>query len=293
MGLLDGRVAIVTGGARGIGREHVLSLAAEGAAVVVNDLGSARDGSGGDPSAAEQVVAEVEAAGGRAVANADDVSDWAGAGRMVQQAIDVFGGLDVLVNNAGILRDRAMANVSEEEWDAVVKVHLRGHAAPIHHAAAYWRDRSKAGEAVDAAIVNTTSVSGILGNVGQGNYGAAKAGIAALTVITQMELGRYGVRCNAIAPFARTRLTTGAGEPAGDGFDALDPANISPFVTYLASPGCPMKGKVFFVHGGKVQLCRPWQLAESIEKDGRWTVEDLFTAAKPLADVDVAPVLPG
>lgn len=291
MGRLDGKVAIVTGAGRGVGREHALALAAEGAAVVVNDLGGSTTGEGSDLAPAAEVVSAIRAAGGRAVANGSNVADWKSAGELVGQAIDEFGDLDILVNNAGILRDKSIANMTEEEWDSVVAVHLKGHGATMHHACAYWRDRSKAGEPVDAAVVNTTSVSGILGQFGQTNYGAAKAGIAAMTVIAQLEMERYGVRVNCIAPYARTRLTGNAPQ-SSHGFDALDPANIAPFVVYLASPGCPMKGKVFFVHGGKVQLARPWHLAETIAKEGRWTVDELFGAATPLAEIDVAPVMP-
>jgi NAD(P)-dependent dehydrogenase (short-subunit alcohol dehydrogenase family) len=291
MGRLDGKVAIVTGAGRGVGREHALALAAEGAAVVVNDLGGSTTGEGSDLAPAAEVVSAIRAAGGRAVANGSNVANWESAGELVVQAIDEFGHLDILVNNAGILRDKSIANMTEEEWDPVVAVHLKGHGATLHHACAYWRDRSKAGEPVDAAVVNTTSVSGILGQFGQTNYGAAKAGIAALTVIAQLEMERYGVRVNCIAPYARTRLI-GNAPPSSDGFDALDPANIAPFVVYLASPGCPMKGKVFFVHGGKVQLARPWRLAETIAKEGRWTVDELFAAAAPFAEIDLAPVMP-
>ena len=205
--MCEGRVCIVTGAGRGLGREYALSLARHGAKVVVNDLGGSRDGTGTDAGPAQEVVDEITAAGGEAVANTDDVSSWDGAAGLVQQAIDTFGGLDVLVNNAGILRDRMLFSMTEEEWDAVIRVHLKGTFAPSHHAAAYWRERSKAGEPVDARLVNTTSVSGLYANVGQTNYGAAKAGIAAFTQIAAQELARYGVTVNAIAPGALTRLT--------------------------------------------------------------------------------------
>src|SRR5712671_672468 len=208
MGSLDGRVAIITGAGRGLGREHALLFASEGARVVVNDLGGDMHGDGGDPSAAMQTVDEIKALGGEAVVNGENVADWNGAQRLVQQAIDTFGDLHVLVNNAGILRDRVLVNMTEAEWDAVIAVHLKGHFVPTRHAAAYWREQTKAGKTVKAAVINTSSTSGLLGNPGQANYGAAKAGIGAFTVITAQELGRYGVRVNGIAPAARTRLTT-------------------------------------------------------------------------------------
>ncbi len=283
MGALDGRVAIITGAGRGIGREHALLFASEGAKVVVNDLGGAVDGSGDDRTAAEQVVDEVKGLGGEAIANSDDVADWEGGQRLVNAAVEAFGDLHVLVNNAGILRDRVIVNMTEQEWDAVIHVHLKGHFVPTRWAAAYWRERSKAGEEVKAAIVNTSSTSGLLGNPGQANYGAAKAGIAAFTVISSQELSRYGIRVNAIAPAARTRMTEstpGLSEivqpPAEPGaFDLWDPANISPLVAYLATEECPLSGKVFFVQGGKVQHFQPWTLTESVDRDARWTIEDL------------------
>src|SRR2546423_10626342 len=217
MGALDGRVAVVTGAGRGIGREHALLFAAEGASVVVNDLGGANDGSGSDSGPARQVVDEILAAGGKAVANTDSVADWAGAGRLVEQAVDEFGRLDVLVNNAGILRDAFIASIEESQWDAVIAVHLKGHLAALHHCARYWKARSKAGEAVRGSVINTASASGtFLPNPGQANYGAAKAGIAALTLVAAQELERYGVRANAIAPVARTRPT-----PATPGLGAV------------------------------------------------------------------------
>src|SRR5690349_10815799 len=235
MGSLDGRVAIITGAGRGIGREHALLFASEGAKVVVNDLGGAMDGSGDDRTAAEQVVDEIKALGGEAVANADNVADWEGSQRLINTAVEAFGDLHVLVNNAGILRDRVLVNMTEDEWDAVIHVHLKGHFAPTRWAAAYWREQTKAGKDVKASVINTSSTSGLLGNPGQTNYGAAKAGIASFTVICAMELARYGVRSNAIAPAARTRLTEatpGLGDVVqppteADAFDIWDPANIS------------------------------------------------------------------
>jgi len=288
MGALDGRVAIITGAGRGIGREHALLFASEGAKVVVNDLGGAMDGTGDDRTPAEQVVDEIKGMGGEAVANADNVADWEGAQRLINSAVEAFGDLHVLVNNAGILRDRVLVNMTEEEWDAVIHVHLKGHFAPTRWAAAYWREQKKAGKDVKASVINTSSTSGLLGNPGQANYGAAKAGIGAFTTITAMELDRYGVRVNAIAPAARTRLTEAtpglgdvvkAPDDAG-AFDVWDPANISPLVGYLASEACTLTGKVFFVQGGKVQVMTPWAMAEAIEKPDRWTVAELEAEMK-------------
>ena len=283
MGALDGRIAIITGAGRGIGREHALLFASEGAKVVVNDLGGALDGSAEDGTPAEQVAAEIVAMGGEAVANHDNVADWAGAKNMIDQAVDTFGDLHVLVNNAGNLRDRVLVNMTEDDWDAVMHVHLKGHFAPLHHAANYWRDQTKAGKDVKASIINTSSTSGLLGNPGQGNYGAAKAGIAALTIIAATELGRYGIRVNALAPNARTRMTESAPglvdlvkEPTDAAvFDAWDPANISPLVGYLAPEGCEATGRVFFVLGGTVRNFQGWTLTDTIEKDDRWTVAEL------------------
>ena len=292
MGALDGRVAIITGAGRGIGREHALLFAAEGAKVVVNDLGGAIDGSGDDRTPAEQVVDEIKAMGGEAVSNADNVADWEGSQRLINSAVEAFGDLHVLVNNAGILRDRVLVNMTEEEWDAVIHVHLKGHFAPTRWAAAYWREQAKAGKEVKASVINTSSTSGLLGNPGQTNYGAAKAGIAAFTVIAAQELIRYGVRSNAIAPAARTRMTEstpGLGDVVkapseADVFDVWDPANVSPLVAYLATENCPANGKVFFVQGGKVQKFQPWTLTESIDKQDRWTVAELEREMKTLLD---------
>jgi NAD(P)-dependent dehydrogenase (short-subunit alcohol dehydrogenase family) len=283
MGALEGRIAIITGAGRGIGREHALLFAAEGAKVVVNDLGGAVDGSGDDRSPAQQVVDEITAAGGDAIANADDVTDWDGGQRLIDTAVQTYGDLHVLINNAGILRDRVLVNMSEADWDSVVTVHLKGHFVPTRHAAAYWRQQTKAGREVRAAVVNTSSTSGLLGNPGQSNYGAAKAGIAAFTTIAADELIRYGVRVNAVAPAARTssespgvcsvmRVRAPADASA---FDSWDPANVSPLVAYLATESCPANGRVFFVQGGQVRLFQPWTMTESIDRDGRWTVADL------------------
>ncbi|QNG20382.1 SDR family NAD(P)-dependent oxidoreductase [Rhodococcus triatomae] len=284
MGTLDGRVAIVTGAGRGIGREHALLFAREGAKVVVNDLGGANDGTGTDAGPAQQVVDEIVAAGGHAVADTGSVQSWEDAEALVRRAVDTFGNLDILVNNAGILRDAFIAGMTETQWDAVIGVHLKGHAAMLHHAAAYWKGRSKAGEKVNAAVINTASASGtFMPNAGQANYGAAKAGIAALTLVAADELDRYGVRVNAIAPIARTRLTLatpGMGAlfaqevPEGE-FDAFSPANISPLVAFLAGADCTLTGKVYAVQGGAVSELAGWHDVNTIESDGPWTVADL------------------
>ncbi len=290
MGALDGRVAIITGAGRGIGREHALLFASEGAKLVINDLGGAVDGSGDDRSPAQQVVDEIKAMGGEAVANGDNIAEWEGGQRLINTAVEAFGDLHVLINNAGILRDRVLVNMTEEEWDAVVEVHLKGHFVPTRWAAAYWREQAKAGKEVKANVVNTSSTSGLLGNPGQTNYGAAKAGIAAFTIICGQELSRYGVRCNAIAPAARTRMTEatpGLGEivkaPEDPGkFDVWNPANISPLVAYLSREDCDTTGKVFFVQGGTVKLFQGWTMTEGIERNDRWTVADLESEMKKL-----------
>jgi len=284
VGSLDGRVAIITGAGRGIGREHALLFAREGASVVVNDLGGANDGTGADAGPAQQVVEEITAAGGKAVANTDNVATWDGAAALVNQAVGEFGRLDVLVNNAGILRDAFIAGMDESQWDSVIAVHLKGHAATLHHAAAYWKAQSKAGEPVNGAVINTASASGtFMPNAGQANYGAAKAGIAALTLVAAGELERYGVRVNAIAPIARTRLTLAtpgmgalfaAEVPEGE-FDAFSPANISPLVAYLASEKCPLNGMVYAVQGGGISELAGWHDVATIESDGPWTIDDL------------------
>ena len=291
MGALEGRVAIVTGAGRGLGREHALLLAAEGARVVVNDLGAALDGTGDDRTPAEQVVDEIRTRGGEAVANADDVADWEGGRRLVETALARFGDLHVLVNNAGTLRDRVIVNMTEEDWDSVVHVHLKGHFVPTRHAAAYWRARAKEGVEVRASVVTTSSTSGLLGNPGQANYGAAKAGIAAFSAIAAQELGRYGVRVNCIVPAARTRMTESTPglsdivrAPAeGAGFDIWDPANVSPLVAFLATEDCPFTGRTFFVQGGTVRNFQNWTLTEAIDRPARWTVEELRAEMAKLA----------
>jgi NAD(P)-dependent dehydrogenase (short-subunit alcohol dehydrogenase family) len=279
MGLLDDKVAIVTGAGRGIGREHALALARAGASVVVNDLGGSLAGEGEDATPAQQVVAEVEALGARAIADGENVADFEGAGRLVEHAVDAFGRLDILVNNAGILRDRMVVNMSEPEWDAVISVHLKGHFAPTRHAAAHWRDRVKAGEDVRARVINTSSPSGVFGNVGQANYRAAKAGIAMLTIITAQELRRYGVTVNCIAPNARTRMTESAFElPSDDGgFDALSPRNNTPIVVALcADEAQAITGQVFHIFGGAVNMLTAWSPGELFARAEGWDPSDLL-----------------
>ena len=278
---LDGKVAIVTGAGRGIGRGHALALAGAGARLVVNDLGGSLAGKGSDLTPAQQVVAEIEAAGGEAAADGENVADFAGAERLVRHALDAFGRLDILVNNAGILRDRMLVNMTEEEWDAVIAVHLKGHFAPTRHAAAHWRERSKAGDEVRARVINTSSPSGVFGNVGQSNYGAAKAGIAGFTLIVAQELARYGVTVNCLAPNARTRMTEETFDmsaPDG-GFDPLDPANISPVVVALcADEAQGITGQCFHIWGGAVNALRGWTGGELFQSEERWDADELLAA---------------
>jgi NAD(P)-dependent dehydrogenase (short-subunit alcohol dehydrogenase family) len=280
---------VITGAGRGIGREHALLFAREGAKVVVNDLGGAEDGSGADAGPAHDVADEITALGGQAIANTDSVADFAGAERLIQTAVDGFGGLDVLINNAGILRDRMLVNMTEAEWDDVIRVHLKGHFAPLHFAARYWRDQSKAGRTVNAAVVNTSSTSGLFNNPGQSNYGAAKTGISSLTIIAQKELERYGVRVNAIAPAAYTRLIgTIPGRQAPqetDEWSPHDPANIAPFVAYLSTADCPIRGRVFLVRAGDVYLFQPFAIVDHIHKDGQWDIGELTEQAAHFATV--------
>jgi NAD(P)-dependent dehydrogenase (short-subunit alcohol dehydrogenase family) len=279
-GICQGRIVIVTGAGRGLGRSHALAFAREGAKVVVNDLGTDRAGEGRDPVTAQQVVDEIRSAGGEAVANGDDVADWEGAGRLVRTAIEAFGGLDVLVNNAGFVRDRMFVNSTLEEWDAVIRVHLRGHFCVTRHAVDYWRACAKQQQSVDARIINTSSGAGLNGNVGQSAYSAAKGGIASLTLVQAAELRRYGITANALAPAARTRMT----EPVfGDrmkkpesGFDALDPDNISPLVVWLGSrEAAQVTGRVFDVEGGRITLADGWNDGPTQDKGSRWAPSEI------------------
>jgi NAD(P)-dependent dehydrogenase (short-subunit alcohol dehydrogenase family) len=287
--LCDGRIVIVTGSGGGLGRAHALAFAAEGARVVVNDIGTSREGEGTSAGPAQQVVDEIRALGGEAVANTDDVADWEGAQRLVQTALDAFGGLDVLVNNAGFLRDRMLANMSVEEWDAVIRVHLRGHFCTLRHAAGYWRDESKAGRTRDARLINTSSGAGLMGSVGQGNYAAAKAGIAALTIQAAAEMARYGVTANAIAPSARTRMTEVAMpdmmRAPESGFDAMAPENVAPLVVWLGSAESKdVTGRVFEVEGGSVSVADGWQHGPRADKGDRWAPAELGDVVRRLLD---------
>jgi NAD(P)-dependent dehydrogenase (short-subunit alcohol dehydrogenase family) len=281
MGSLEGRVVIVTGAGRGLGREHALLLAAEGARVAVNDV---------DADAAEAVAGEITGTGAEALAVPGDCSDWEQGRALVRAAVDGFGRLDVLVNNAGILRDRALVNMDEQEWDDVLRVDLKGHFVPTRFAAEHWRAEHKAGRTHRASLVHTSSTSGLVGNPGQTNYGAAKAGVAAFAAICAQELARYGVRSNCVCPTARTRLNEAApgigsmiAAPTDGRFDVWDPANVSPLVAYLATEACPFTGTTFYAQGGAVKVVAPWAFGEGVERDGRWTVGDLADALAPLA----------
>ena len=294
MGICDDRVAIVTGAGRGIGREHALLLAAQGAKVVVNDIGGSIDGSGSDVGPAQQVVDEITAEGGQAVPNTDDISEWAGAEKLIGAAVEAFGKLDVLINNAGILRDRMLVNMTEAEWDAVIKVHLKGTFAPSHFAANHWRERSKAGDQVDARIINTSSPSGIYGNVGQTNYGAAKAGIASFTIIAAKELARYGVTVNAIAPAALTRMTEdlGMGQLDDEAKEQMSPKHIAPIVCWLASPlSAGVTGRIFDVSGRMLSVSEGWHRGPTIDHPDDdpevlgHAVADLVAQARPNANM--------
>jgi NAD(P)-dependent dehydrogenase (short-subunit alcohol dehydrogenase family) len=284
-GICEGRVVIVTGAGRGIGRAHALELARQGARVVVNDLGTSREGEGVSSGPAEEVVEEIRGLGGEAVANGADVADWHDAAALVEQAISTFGRLDAVVCNAGFVRDRMFFGTSEEEWDAVVRVHLKGHFCPARHAAAYWREQSKAGEPVDARIVNTSSGAGLMGSVGQSAYSAAKGAIASLTLVQAAELARYGVTVNAIAPAARTRMTEGIFDMDApeSGFDANDPANIAPLVAWLVSPqSAAVTGRVFEIEGGRLSVADGWQHGPAIDKGARWDPAEIGDAVREL-----------
>ena len=298
-GISRDRVVAITGAGRGIGRSHALEFARQGARVLVNDIGSSIDGEGSSADPATQVVDEILSLGGQAVANRDDVSDWEGARRMVAQAIDTYGRLDTLVNNAGILRDRMLISMTEDDWDAVLRVHLKGTFAPTHWAALHWRERAKAGERANARVVNTSSATGLYGNVGQINYGAAKAGIAAFTVIAAKELDRYGVAVNAIAPMALTRMNADlpfgkdvAARPTG-GFSPLASEHISPLVVWLGSdPAAEVTGRIFNVHGGYISVAEGWRAGPSVDRGSHWepdelteVILDLVGRAGPTTDI--------
>ena len=283
MGICDGRVVIITGAGRGLGRAHALEFAAEGAAVVVNDLGVERDGTGGGASGpAHEVVEEILAQGGQAIANGADVADWAQVEALVAQTLEVFGTIDTLVCNAGFLRDRMLVNMSETEWDAIMRVHLKGHFVPSRLVMGWWRDQHKAGTPVAGRIVNTSSGAGLMGSIGQGNYAAAKAGIAALTVQQGAEWGRYGALVNAIAPDARTRMTEGVFDdmaaPAEGSFDAKDPANASPLVVWLGADACDVTGRVFEIVGGKINVCDGWQHGHAIDIGRKYMAAEVGAA---------------
>ncbi|WP_369148348.1 SDR family oxidoreductase [Streptomyces sp. R44] len=293
-GLCNGRVVVVTGAGRGLGRAHALAFAAEGAKVVVNDLGVGLDGTGGGAGPAQQVVDEIVASGGQAVAHGGDIATTDGAASLVTTALDTFGRLDTLVNNAGFLRDRMLVNLDEDDWDAVMRVHLRGHFLPLKHAAAYWRAEAKAGREPVARVINTSSGAGLLGSVGQGNYAAAKAGIVGLTLVAAAEMGRYGVQVNAIAPAARTRMTEQTfadtmAAPSGAGFDAMAPENVSPLVVWLGSAASAgVTGRVFEAEAGRITVMEGWRPGPTADKGARWTPAEagettlkLLAAAEP------------
>jgi NAD(P)-dependent dehydrogenase (short-subunit alcohol dehydrogenase family) len=295
-GICEGRVVIVTGAGRGIGRGHALEFARQGARVVVNDIGAELDGTGGGSGPAQEVAEEIRGMGGEAAVNGDDVAEWSGAQRLIGTAIEAFGRLDVLVNNAGFVRDRMFANVSEEEWDAVVRVHLRGHFATARWAAAHWRDRAKAGDRVDARIINTTSGAGLMGSVGQSAYSAAKGGIVSLTLVQAAELGRYGVTANAIAPAARTRMTeqvfaeTMAAPTDASTFDEMAPENVAPLVVWLGSTeAADVTGRVFEVEGGKVSVADGWRHGTEIDNHDRWEPAAVGVAVRKLLAEAPAP----
>ncbi len=295
-GMCEGRVAVITGAGRGLGREYALALAREGARVVINDLGGASDGSGASSGPAADVAAEIRALGGEAISNTDDVTDFDAAARIIDTAVREFGRLDVVVNNAGILRDRMFVNTSPDEWDLIIRVHLRGHFCVGRHAASYWRDQSKAGEVLDARLINTSSGAGLMGSVGQSGYAAAKAGIAALTVVQAAELGRYGVSVNALAPSARTRLTEEVfpdmmARPT-EGFDAMGPENIAPLVVWLAGPDSrDVSGRVFEAEGGMISVADGWQHGEPCDIGRRWEPNEIGPAVREMLAKAPAPAV--
>ncbi|MDY7099834.1 MAG: SDR family oxidoreductase [Actinomycetota bacterium] len=286
MGALDGRVIIVTGAGRGVGREHALLMASEGAKVLVNDLGGANDGTGEDRTPAEEVVAEIRATGGTADVNGDSVGDWEAAQRIVNQAVSTWGRLDAVVNNAGILRDRMLVNMTEEEFDAVINVHQKGTWLMMRHAAGYWREQVKAGETVKAAIVNTSSTSGLHSNPGQINYDGAKSAIATMSIVAARELSRYGVRVNCIAPAARTRLTMATpgladriAEPTDGSFDRWSPAHIAPLVAWLCAEDCAVTAQVYGVGGDRITRYREWSPVDEAVTETGWTIDEVAKAA--------------
>ncbi len=293
--ICEGRVVIVTGAGRGIGRGHALEFARQGAKVVVNDLGAEADGAGSSEGPAGEVVESIRAMGGEAIANGEDVADWEGSGRLVKAALDAWGRLDVVVNNAGFLRDRMFASGSVEEWDAVIRVHLRGHFCTSRHAAGYWRGESKAGNPVDARIINTSSGAGLQGSVGQATYSAAKAGIAALTLVQSAEMGRYGVTANAIAPAARTRMTEAVfaetmQKPEDGSFDEMAPENVAPLVVWLGSPESKdINGRMFEVEAGRISVADGWRKGPEVDKGARWEPDEIGAAVKDLLDKAVPP----
>ncbi|BBJ37985.1 putative short-chain dehydrogenase/reductase [Streptomyces antimycoticus] len=294
-GICSGRVAVVTGAGRGLGRAHALALAAEGAKVVVNDLGVGLDGAAETDGPAQRVVDEIRALGGEAVAHGGDIATTDGAASLITTALEAFGRLDILVNNAGFLRDRMLVNLDEDDWDAVMRVHLKGHFLPLKHAAAHWRAEAKGGRTPQARVVNTSSGAGLLGSVGQGNYSAAKAGIIGLTLVAAAEMGRYGIQINAIAPAARTRMTEHTfaetmAAPGEGGFDAMAPENVSPLVVWLGSAASTgVTGRVFEVEGGRITVMEGWRPGPTADKGARWSPAEAGEAALGLLAASETP----